>query len=576
MSVAFTRLAGLRPLLQAAHASTIPSIDRVRQSNFDLLRDSLANPSTNPTRVWTNYTNLVAYLGHEPLPLQLHQNVLRKCVPPSNTLRASATRRIFAGNVPPSPHVFEGRFIAIIRNIRAAGYMPTLEDYHFILEQFAAVGHHEGVMHVYNEITSLHIEPRSKTFGLCLQAIAHRLTLPVPPHAKEAQAAAAHRMVSDLIDGMKKYQRPFTSVNQDLALRILRETADEEGFELFIKFGYGVDLCNPDCPPVEFLSDNPPPLPQPFSTAALNMTIETLGRFKDISRMVQTFEVLTNPLPERNASYDEEHAEELGIYNQSPYPYPTPSARPNTTTYNILIRHLSQAGHAVLARHYLNQAMRLERQVGHNLRHTLFKNPVSPHFALNRGTLLPVFGESNRDKNAGLMRWLHSKFPRILIRKRNDLVFYLQCRETLLNRAAPPQEPVVNSAPAPQRAPSLAIEGRWEAPRPVGEVFELDLDNEAPPKPTPPPKPFDVDVHIGILQRDITEINDLYKYVDRILSRTTYRVKQRLGRRVAAERDIYINTEGKRTVVSPKRWERIANYRPGDEERFIRSDPSTS
>ncbi|KAJ7068096.1 hypothetical protein C8F01DRAFT_591605 [Mycena amicta] len=572
MSIA--RLAGLRPLIrlfQAAHASTTSPIDRVRQSNFDLLHESLES-NGNPTRVWANYTNLLSFLGSEPLPLDIHQQVLRKCTPASTTLRASAARRIFAGNVPQTPHVYEGRFIAVIRNIRSAGFVPTLDDYNFVLEQFAAVGHHFGVMHVYRELTSLGVVPRTKTFGLCLQAIAHRLTLPVAPKDKDERVAATRRMLSDLITAMKTYHIPFTSVNLDLSMRILRETTDMKGFELLMKWGYGIDLGNPDCPPIEYLEGNEPPAPpQPFSTAALNMTIDTLGRLNDVSRMIQTFEVLTAPLPPRVAAYDEEEDDELGFRSESSFPFPPPSAEPNTTTYNILIRHLSRAGHAVLARHYLIQAMHLERETVHSLRYNVTlcepQQVPSPHFAVNRGTLLSVFGESNRDKNAGLMRWLHSKFPRILMKKRNDLEFFVQIREKRRRDGIWPYDGSSTDTATEPRASQTTLFSpkHWTAPKHVGQVFELDIESEESPVPFPSSKYFDLDLHIRLLERDIFEIAQLYDHVEKMLVRTTHRIKQRLGRRVSGGRDIYIATEiddeRDRVRISSERWQNIANFR---------------
>ncbi|KAF7301435.1 hypothetical protein MIND_00708800 [Mycena indigotica] len=573
------RLTGLRPLfrlLQVANVSTAPPIDRVRQTNFDLLRESLELEG-NPSRVWANYTNLVSFLGSEPLPFHVHQQVLRKCTPPSSTLRASATRRILVGNVPQSPHVYEGRFIAVIRNMRAAGYVPTLEDYNFILEQFAAVGHHFGVMHVYRELTSLGVVPRSRTFGLCLQAIAHRLTLPVNPAKKRERTETTRRMISDLITAMKTHNIPFTSANLDLSMRILRESTDMDGFELLMKWAYGIDLANPDCTPVEYLEGKNPSPPQPFSTDALNMTLETLGRLRDISRLVQAFEVLTTPLPKRPSSANDEEEDDFGIRHQPSLPLPTPSASPNTTSYNILIRHLSQAGHATLARHYLIQAIKLERETSHLLwkqlgnRRRQLQHVLSPHFSINRGTFLSVYGESNRDKNAGLMRWLFSKMPSVIKRKQGNLDGFLKYRALRQQRGLWPYDgSEVKDTTTLRRAPTepaspLAIGDRWRAPDYIGNVFDIDINSETPLPLPPAPKKLDLDLHISILERDIRELSQLRDHVEQMLTRTTHRIKQRLGRRVAGKQDIYLATEVQenrdRVRIDPKRWSKIANFR---------------
>ncbi|KAJ7086699.1 hypothetical protein C8R44DRAFT_35028 [Mycena epipterygia] len=614
----FSRFAAFRPLrrfLQGPprHSSNIPitessntivpaPVDRIRQGNFNLLLESLQN-NGNPSRVWANYTNVLSYLGYERLPLEIHREVLRKCTPSSGLLRASATRRIFAGNVPRSPHVYEGRFQTVIRNIRASGGQPTLDDYNFILEQFAAVGHHFGVMQVYTELTSGGIIPRTKTFGLCLQAIAHRLTLPVSPGDKQRRIAVTRRMVSDLVNAMKSFKIPFTSVNLDLTMRILKETTDMQGFEMLMKWGYGIDLANPDCPPLEYMEGTDTqtgvkgPTPQPFSTAALNMTIDTLGRLKNISRMVQAFEVLTTPLPKRSAnarsSYDEDDDDDYGalVEPSSTSTFIPPFAHPNTTTYNILLRHVSQAGHAIFARHYLLQAMELDRQIFSDLRHHIAHMPLNqvppPHFAINRGTLLSVFGESNRDKNVGLMRWVYLKIPRILKKKQAELRFFtLHRAERQRARRWPYEEPststmselpsvpmkgVIQPAERRREPPSRAttIAERWRAPKGVGAVFELELEVEDENLPTlSPTKTFNLDLHIRVLERDISEIEALRAHVQLILARTIRRIKERLGRRVWRGKDIYLRTEGdKRRRVSMERWEQIAKFRPAPQSR---------
>ncbi|KAF7355149.1 hypothetical protein MSAN_01430600 [Mycena sanguinolenta] len=490
------RSSGISPAPESKiHAISVPApVDRIRQRNFDLLLESL-EINGNPSRVWTNYTNLLTFLEYEQLPVEFHQQVLRKCTPSSRLLRASATRRIFLGNIPRLPHVYEGRLQAVIRNIRATGVQPTLDDYNFILEQFAAVGHHTGVMQVYRELTSVGIVPRTKTFGLCLQAIAHRLTLPVGRKDRAQLVAVTRRMVSDLVNAMKSLNIPFTSVNLDLTMRILKETTDAQGFELLMKWGYGIDLANPDRPPLEYLdSSRKGPAPQTFSTAALNMTIDTLGRLGNIPRMVQAFEVLTTPLPKRttttSSTYnDEDDDDDYPASPESTPAFSPPCASPNTTTYNILLRHVSRAGHAVFARHYLLQAMHLDKQTLLELKHNIGNMPLqevpAPHFAINRGTLLSVFGESNRDKNVGLMRWLHSKFYRILKKKRNEHQFFSLFRAARQRKRLWPYEepstyvelaplpshpkhtaPGTAEQPAAKRRPRfMTIMERWKAPQ---------------------------------------------------------------------------------------------------------------
>ncbi|RDB23291.1 hypothetical protein Hypma_009564 [Hypsizygus marmoreus] len=545
----------------------------LRERKLEELRDSL-DRKASPTRVWSHYTALLNVVGYEKLPKTLHQEVLKLCSASNAELRVSAARRLVAGNKPTSPHIHEGRFRTVIRNIRAMDVTPDLEDYHFILEQFAAVGHHVGAIQVYKEIKHVGLEPRTKTFGLCLQAIAHRLTLPVSPAKKANRTAETRQMIADLMSDMRNIGIPFTSANLDLTIRILKETLDEEGFENLMKWGYGIDLANPDRPPLEYLGSGTIssdlgmsrnavpglPTPQPFSTAALNTTIDMLGRFGNVSRMVQAFEVLTQPLPRAGqhlfTSFDDD--DDFGVADGPPTTtFIPPHAKPNTTTYNMLLRHLCKAGHTILARHYLVEAIHLDRDAANLLKRNFFRVPLdklhAPHFAINRGTLLPVFGESNRDKNLGLLRWLTTKLPTIMRWKRERLAFYAAAREHIKKQRPTPSE---SSPPSP-------INPRTPSNKPhSGSVFDVDLNADPTPSSPPPVKIFDVDLHVRILERDVEEIEAFSKHAHLILGRTTQRVKERLGRRVWNGKDIYLSMEDARMKVEREKWVEIVRFQP--------------
>ncbi|CAK5276008.1 unnamed protein product, partial [Mycena citricolor] len=549
-----------------------PSADSLRQRNFELLLESL-DINGNPSRVWNNYTNAISTLGYERLPVELHQEVLRKCTPTSTLLRANVARRMYEGKAPPS-HKYEDRFKTIIRNMRLSGYKATVGDYNFILEQFAAVGHHTGAMKVYSEMNTAGIAPRTRTFGLLLQAIAHRLTMPVAEALRAERTLVTRRMVSDLVNDMKTHRIPFTSVNLDLTMRILKETTDLAGFEALMRWGYGIDLANPDCPPLEYIQGSGTlSNPQPFSTAALNMTLDTLGRLKNIPRMVQAFEVLTAPLPKRPPLEDDEEEQYSVLANAS---FVTPHALPNTTTYNILIRHLSQAGHGVFARHYLLCAMELERTTRYSLRLNIenlqFEEIPAPHFAINRGTLLSVFGHSNRDRNIGLMRWLHTKMPDIISRKRGELLFLSPLRE---RRRRLGQFPYDDPNYIPVHLPPKQTPSRADP-----NIFDLDIDDERGPPPAPS-KLFNLDLHMTLLQRDLGEIEALYEHVTDILHKRSMQQKDRLGRRVSRGKDLYFRSTEGRKRISGSQWQEVAGYhrhgqaRPKRFEHYvIAEDPS--
>lgn len=585
------------PIIDTAHsqptASHISSTSRpsspkefLRQRNLNQLRQALIQDGS-PSHVWECYTNLVNVMGHEKLPLEIHREVLRRCTPSSSELRVTAARRLTEGIKQANPHIHERRFQTVIRNIRADDALPTLEDYHFILEQFAAVGHHVGSMHVYKELKHMGWKPRTKTFGLCLQAIAHRLTLPIAEISKSRRIAQTRLMLADLMTEMQTFGIPFTSVNLDLTIRILKETLDVPAFETLMKWGYGIDLANPDRLPLEYFgtgtirSDlglpepqvSELPQPQPFSTAALNTTIDIIGRFGDVSKLVQAFEVLTQPLPRASqhlfTSFDDD--DDFGLPSAEIVPsFPLPHARPNITSYNTLLRYLCRAGHATLARHYLNEVKWLDHQHDKELRrqmnlHIPLDQLPAPHLSINRATLLPVFGESNRDKNMGLMRWLLTKIPYILRRKRSNLTFYTAVRkyrsaqQTALSPAT--GVPDKNSHPSSSHPSHQPLSPQHCPPRKphAGSVFELDLDSPPPIKPSPV-KNFDIDLHIRLLERDLEELEVFAKYAEDVYGRNMQRVKERLGRRVWSGQDVYLSSANSRVLLGRDAWKDMAGF----------------
>ena len=446
-----------------AHASAqdpSPTDLLVAAKTRDLL-GSLERGDSNPSRPWGHYVDLLNYLGLQKLPLKLHQLVLRKCVPPASSIRAASARENRARYYPHAPHAYENRLQTVMKNIRSAGWCAELDDFHFILEQFAAVGHYVGSRRILQEMAYLGIEPQPKTYSLCLQALAHRLTLPYSVVKYPTLVDEMTKMARELIQDMRTRKVSFTSVNVDLAIRILRETVDEKGFDELIKFSYGIDLAYPDCLPLEVIEQQtapkdgtassevlqPPLYPlQPLSTPALNVIIDMLGRTERISKMVQAFEVLSQPIPKSGQSptslFDEDEDDNSINPPTSPEPlHPLPFARPNTTTFQFLIKHASRAGHATFVRHYLVQAMRLDREEDARLKRDVRTLPVHeispPLLAVNRSMFLSVFGLSNTRKHVELMRWTSRMIRRTLYRKRKDLPWYTYKKLTRYGQGAP-------------------------------------------------------------------------------------------------------------------------------------------
>jgi len=426
-----------------------PTESLVAAKTRDLL-NSLERESSNPSRPWGHYVDLLNYIGLERLPLEVHQLVLRKCVPPARVIRAASARERRARYSPHAPHAYESRLQTVMKNIRSAGWQAELDDYHFVLEQFAAVGHYFGSRRVLQEMAFAGVQPSVKTYHLCLQALAHRLSLPWPEERHLTLIGDITKMARDLIRDMRARNIPFSSANMDLAIRILRETVDEKGFDELMEVGYGIDLAYPDRLPLEVIERqsgskaetsevlDPPSFPlHPLSTPGLNVIVDMLGRAGRITKMVQAFEVLTQPLPNSGQSptslFDEDEDEDSINSPSIPEPiYPLPSAPPNSTTFRFLIKHASIAGHAVFARHYLVYAMRLDRDEDRRLKRDLCTLPLDkiapPLVAVNRNMLLSVFGLSNREKRVELMHWVLRMINRTLRRKRKDLAWYTYSR----------------------------------------------------------------------------------------------------------------------------------------------------
>ncbi|PPQ99917.1 hypothetical protein CVT24_009598 [Panaeolus cyanescens] len=554
----------------ASTSSSAPILNAQR-SRLNDLKDAVRNKAS-PSAVWGTYTNVLSTLGADGLPLELHQEVLRKCTPADSELRAAAVKRLAAGNIPSFPHIHEARFQTVMRNIRSLGSQPNLEDYNFILQQFAAVGHYEGSYQVYKEIIRVGHIPSNKTFGLCFQSIAYRLSLPISKSKRPGVIKQIDAMYALYMDDMKKHAVPMTAVNFELSLRVLKHTLNREGFEKLMRWGYGIDLSNPDRVALEYgpgaakRKDGNLVKPFPFTTSALNTTLDMLGRLGDISKLVQAFEVLTQPLSNAGQhffnSFDED---DFGIdVAVSPTTrFAPPYAQPNTTTYAILLRHIGQTPYqSVFTRHYLLQAIHLDRFTDMTLRRKYWaKTPLeeisSPHFSLNRGLLLSVLGQSNKHKDLGLMNWLSSKMAYVLRKKKADLEFYKQVKEARdkANREGFPAQSTSRQL--------LGVRGTLDQAKERKEdldIFDLDVSSVQPPE-LSEPKSFNVDLHVQILERNVLEIEQFAKRLEYVLGRTTQRVKERLGRRVWAGKDVFFMDQGKRVKTTRERWKEIVNFK---------------
>lgn len=583
----------------------------------DLL-SSLERGNANPSRPWSHYVDLLNYMGLERLPLDVHQLVLRKCVPPARVLRAASKRELRSRHHPNTPHIYEDRLQTVMKNIRSAGWQANLDDYHFILEQFAAVGHYTGSRGVLQEMAFARVQPNSITYRLCLQALAFRLALPCSDARRPTLIEETTKMAREVIRDMQSRDLPLEAVDTDLAIRIFRESVDQKGFAELIKFSYGIDLAYPDRLPLEVAEQSPTSKVenrlQPLSTPALNVVIDMLGRAGRISKMVQAFEVLTQPLLKPYESppslFDDD--DDDFSFNPPSVPeliYPIPSALPNSRSLQLLLKHASRAGHTTFARHYLVYALRMDRAEDYRIKHGLCTVPIdeiaSPRLAVNRNMFLPVFGLSNREKLTDLMGWTLRMIRRTLYRKRKDLFWYTFRRDTRYGLKMSPgvvnippltdpssdgvfrgpsestllETSVVSPARISTAAPTMSTSdpNSPQTPRTADpshresgiSIVDLDLDSDRPQL-APFPRIFNFDTHINHLQRDIQQLEVLDSVVEGALVRIVDRIKERLGRRVWKGKDIWIADERARVPVTREFWKEAVNFVDPEETKLRR------
>jgi len=555
------------PQLASTLSSSLTPSDYHQQLRFANLKHAL-DTEAPPSQLWSAYSALVGIAGSGLIPLDIHQQVLRRCWPSTSLLRQRIVRGLEEGKLPEVANLPEERFHAVLRNIRSIGLQPNLEDFETILEKFAIVGHYQGCWHIYKDLKRHGCTPSPTTFGYCFQSIAYRFSLPIPKASRETMAVIAQDMFSTYMADMRAFHVPMNPVTFDLSIRILKETLDREGFENLMRWGYALDLSNPDRVALEFSDpshlahDGKRLVPFPFTTTALNTTIDILGRLGDISKMIQAFEVLTQPLPHAKqhffSSFESDESDDYGEKVTMDHPTPVPHAEPNTTTYNIMLRYICRADHAVLARHYLNHARMLDRHTAHFLRNDVqhargVKRPLeeltSPRMNINAGMLLPVLGQGNKDKNLGLLKWLHSKMPIILRKCKSDLDYFRRVLEEIEqgNLEVFP-EPELNKPP----------------PSPV-----LDLDIRNPPSPEQITfKPFSIKLHVAILSRNYAQIEEFEKRLSFIVGRTHERLKERLGRRVWECKLVFFRDDRKRSIVTKQKWRNIVNFQPKKKDSY--------
>lgn len=538
-----------------AFTSKRDPMEMLRWKKLDEFSTSLDLESLGHRRVWSSYVDLLSFLRPDQIPLHLHQKTLRQCTTSIESARYDLVMRMQRKEEIRPGHRHESRFRAIIYNMRQAGYSPGADDYHFILRHFAAVGYHTGSLQVLKEMSHVGLEKTPEAYRFCLQALDRRLTLPCWQENKSEFAEAISKLVSKLLVEMQQNNVEMTSEIVDLCFRILGENLLDGPFEKLMRQAYGIDLNYPDRPPLEYwttgrtVSAANAPLrasaPYPFTTSALNNTIDFLGRKRRISKLVQAFEVLTTPLParastSRDSSYMDDEDEDFGYDRPEVAPYTPPHAQPNTETYTRLIRWISRANNAPLARHYLYQAYQVDLEADRALRTSVSGRKALPHelripqCRLTSKMIHYVFGLTNRQKKIPMMRWLLHILRKIKNHRRTGIMFY----RNVLERWRPSAGDEERIGPsAPELVETVADEG---------EIKQ---------------KLADLNLQLLVLRREYSRLLLLEEHMIHVMGRQTQRIKERLGRRVWAQKDIYLRTQCARVTVSKEQWRQLVQFR---------------
>jgi len=514
------------------------------------------------TKIYGQYLAAVNDVEGGHLPLEIHQAVLRACTPPPDNIRAYTARLLQEEKLAWDrlAHPYESRFQKIMQNITDAGFNPSIEDYHFIMHQFAAAGHYAGIQKYKHHMGRMGLEPNRRTFGFLLQAIAHRISL--PPSGSE-RLIVIRKLVDITIQALREMidrRMAPSPMNFDLASRILSVVFDLQGLAELLRLGYGMDLYYLDSPPIDAASvpttstSKSSSAALPFSTSALNFLLETLGRWGQISKMMYVFETLTNPLPvptKPDYTFNDDDDDFLPTQQE----WKPPSAKPNTTSFNILVKHCTARGYPALAKHYASQLMHVEHMSTLRLRNELrqkpFREVAAPRVAVNVETLRSIQAFANRTHDIELLRWVIRACKLSVRSKYRTWAYYDRTKSRYDFKPAPSTSITLVT---PESSPS-------SSPSPTSPSF---------PKISRSPM-FDIHTHLWILKRDIFALSGLKWKAGGGLFDAITRSKARLGRRIWAGKDVYVEDEGARVRLNREVWRERVNFR--ERKRRMRLRP---
>jgi hypothetical protein len=123
----------------------------------------------------------------------------------------------------------------------------------------------------------------------------------------------------------------------------------------------------------------------------------------------------------------------------------------------------------------------------------------------------------------------------------------------------------VSSPPLSSTEVRSSVErGEAEVARPKADPI-LDIDLDKPSLPSEYQKgTFKPAVHIAMLQRSLYDIHQLSEKLAAVLGRLVQRKKERLGRRVWKGQDIYLRSNGRRSMMTKEQWTEGVKFQPQD------------
>lgn len=591
---------------------------KIRHQKLDELVYALDKETVDSSEVWSRYIALLEYTHYEPLPAALHRRVLHNCAPPPQFVRNTYVKSLKEVPIGPNgdapQHPLEKRFAKVQEQLHAAGGTLMREDYLVLLKQYAAVGAHMAAAALLAELRDYVAavnsagaehsrEARSLTreYTLVLQALSFRLSLPCVDDVRVARTKACAQLAELVIDALqRRHGAVLPPACRDLALRVLKDVGDEKAFTALLARSGGVDIAYLDRHALPFESEERPPAP--LTTATLTTIVDYLGGRGDVSKMVAAFEVLSTEYTAAKTNSAVEDAfddEDDDTFAFTPGPTvterPLPSARPNITTYNFLIRHCARTNNVTLTRHYVQRALELDRITALHLREEYASKPLAeiarPDLQVNVDTLRPLVNLAGREKDVQLMkwalaavRWLRKKkkedfefFAEILMKqeKESDVAWSIMDPQLLLapgstlssssntdkestpdTLAQPPLSFFTSTSSTSFSTTSLDTALSQPSSTPPSTSASTILPSYSPP----PTKAFDLALHVRLLVRDRAALKTLDARVGTALTRVHSRNKERLGRRVWAGADVYIADVGRRTTVSREDWVEKVNF----------------